>query len=116
MRLRILSTAALCVALLAFVTAPAAAQGYTGRIELTVVDSTGAVLPGTTIELTGPMNRTAVADGSGQAVFLNLAPGTYTVTARLDGFQTYRNTDVPVAVGTTIPLKVTLNVETVAQD
>lgn len=116
MRLRILSIGALCAAMLAFATTPAAAQGYTGRIEVTVVDSTGAVLPGTTIELTGPQNRTTVTDGSGQAQFLNLAPGTYTVTARLNGFQTYRNTNVPVAVGTSVPLKVSLNVESVAQD
>ncbi|HET9265464.1 MAG TPA: carboxypeptidase-like regulatory domain-containing protein, partial [Vicinamibacterales bacterium] len=116
MRLRILSTAALCVALLAFATTHASAQGYTGRIEVTVADTTGAVLPGTTIELTGPQNRTSVTDGRGQAVFLNLAPGTYTVIARLAGFQTYRNTEVPVAVGGTVPLKVSLNVESVAQD
>ena len=116
MRLRILSTAALCVAMLAFATTPASAQGYTGRIEVTVADTTGAVLPGTTIELTGPQNRTTVTDGKGQAVFLNLAPGTYTVIARLAGFQTYRNTEVPVAVGGTVPLKVSLNVESVAQD
>jgi len=116
MRLRILSTAALCVAMLAFVTTSASAQGYTGRIEVQVVDSTGAVLPGTSVELTGPQNRTTVTDGNGQAQFLNLAPGTYIVTARLDGFRTYRNTNVPVAVGATVPLKVSLNVESVAQD
>jgi hypothetical protein len=102
--------------MLAFATTPASAQGYTGRIEVTVADTTGAVLPGTTIELTGPQNRTTVTDGKGQAVFLNLAPGTYTVIARLAGFQTYRNTEVPVAVGGTVPLKVSLNVESVAQD
>ena len=116
MRLRILSNAALCLAMLAFATTPAFAQGYTGRIEVTVVDSTGAVLPGTTVELTGPLNRTNVTDGTGQAQFLNLAPGTYTVIARLAGFQTYRNEAIPVEVGGSVPLKVSLNVESVAQD
>ena len=116
MRLRILSTAALCLAMLAFATTPASAQGYTGRIEVTVVDSTGAVLPGTTVELTGPQNRSSITDGNGQAQFLNLAPGTYTVITRLAGFQTYRNEAVSVAVGGSVPLKVSLNVESVAQD
>ena len=116
MRLRIMSVAALCLAILALATAPAAGQGYTGRIEVTVVDSTGAVLPGASVEITGPQSRTTVTDGKGQAQFLNLAPGTYTVLTRLAGFQTFKNPDVPVAVGATVPLKVSMNVESVAQD
>jgi hypothetical protein len=111
-----MSVAALCLAILAFATTPAAGQGYTGRIEVTVLDSTGAVLPGATVDITGPQSRTTVTDGKGQAQFLNLAPGTYTVIARLAGFQTFKNPDVPVAVGATVPLKVSMNVESVAQD
>ena len=116
MRLRILSTAAVCVAMLAFTTTPAAAQRYTGRVEVSVIDSTGAVLPGSTVELAGPLNRTAVTDGHGQTQFLNLPPGTYTVTVRLAGFQTYRNTNIPVVVDASVPLRVSLSVESVAQD
>jgi len=36
------------------VAAPASAQVFTGRIEVTVVDATGGILPGVTVEITGP--------------------------------------------------------------
>ena len=116
MRLRTFAPWLVCAALLALVTPSVSAQLYTGRIEVTVVDGTGAVLPGTLVEISGPQSRTTATDGQGMAQFLNLAPGTYTVVARLSGFQTYRNTSVPVAVGASVPLKVSLNVESVAQD
>jgi hypothetical protein len=116
MRLRITAPWVLCVALLALVTTPISAQQYTGRIEITVVDSTGAVLPGTIVEISGPQNGSATTDAKGAAQFLNLAPGTYKVVAKLSGFQEYSNTAVPVGVGVTVPLRVTLGVGTVAQD
>lgn len=116
MRLRAPTLLALCAALLAFAAEPAAAQVYTGRIEVTAVDATGAVLPGATVDITGPQNATAVTDGKGSAQFLNLAPGTYTVVATLTGFGEYRNTEVPVVVGGTVPLKITLAVGTITQD
>ena len=43
---------ALVAAVVSFGT-PAMAQTYTGRIEVTVEDSTGGRLPGVTVELTG---------------------------------------------------------------
>lgn len=95
---------------------PAFAQVYTGRIEITAVDATGAVLPGATVDITGPQNATGVTDAKGSAQFLNLAPGTYTVVAKLTGFNEYRNTNVPVVTGGTVPLKVILAVGTVAED
>ena len=55
MRVRLARLAVLCASLLAFA-APASAQVYTGRVDVTVTDSTGAILPGATIELTGPQN------------------------------------------------------------
>jgi hypothetical protein len=115
MRLRITTLGVWC-AIAAFVTPPAAAQVYTGRIEVAVVDSTGAVLPGARVEISGPQDRSNITDGKGIVQFLNLAPGTYTVLVRLDGFQTHRNTDVAVVAGGSVPLKVPLNLETLAQD
>ena len=44
---------------------PAAAQVFTGRIDATVTDSTGAVLPGVTVDITGPQNATTVTDAQG---------------------------------------------------
>ena len=105
----------LSAAMLSFASVPVAAQVYTGRIEVTAVDATGAVLPGATVEISGPQNETGVTDAKGSAQFLNLPPGTYTVVTRLTGFSEYRNTDVPVVVGGTVPLKVTLAIGGVAQ-
>ena len=65
---------ALCSTLVA---ANASAQVFQGRIEVTVVDSTGAVLPGATVELAGQQTANTVSDARGEARFLNLAPGKY---------------------------------------
>jgi hypothetical protein len=115
MRLRTVTLGALCVALLAMFAAPTSAQVFTGRIEATVSDSTGAVLPGATVEVTGPQSRSAVTDIRGQAIFLNLAPGTYHVTAALTGFGDYDNPNVPVGAGVTVPLRITLAVSGLTQ-
>src|SRR5919112_5119033 len=55
---------------------PASAQVFTGRIDVTVQDGTGAVLPGVTVEVSGPQNESTATDPQGDAHFLNLPPGT----------------------------------------
>jgi hypothetical protein len=101
-----------CAALLAV---PAAAQVYTGRIDVTIKDSTGATLPGVTVEAVGTQTATAVTDSQGEAHFVNLAPGRYTVTAKLSGFADYKNDNVPVNAGSIVPLAVTLSVGGLAE-
>src|SRR5262245_59142401 len=58
----------------------------------TVKDTSGAVLPGVTVEASSPVliekSRTAVTDGSGQYRIIDLRPGMYTVTFSLTGFAT----------------------------
>jgi hypothetical protein len=114
MRVRLVRFAVLCAALAAFA-APLSAQTYTGRIDVTVADSTGAILPGVVVELTGPQNVNAVTDTQGEAHFLNLVPGTYAMTAKLTGFGDYSNKNIPVVGGAAVPLKITLSVGAVAQ-
>jgi hypothetical protein len=92
------------------------AQVFTGRIDVTVADSTGALLPGAAVDITGPLNQTKVTDAEGAAHFLSLTAGTYQVKVTLSGFGEYLNKDVPVAAGVSIPLKVTLAVAGVAQE
>ena len=92
------------------VAAPASAQVFTGRIEVTVVDATGGILPGVTVEITGPQKATFVTGPNGVARFLNLEPGTYQVTATIQGFQKYQNTNVLVVAGATIPLRISLKI------
>jgi len=69
---------------------PVAAQEQTASIQGTVKDSSGAVLPGVTVEAmnltTGAVAATAITDANGVFRFNNLRPGKYDVTGRLQGF------------------------------
>jgi hypothetical protein len=89
---------------------PALAQQSTGRIDIVVTDSTGARVPGVTIEIAGPLDQTAVTDSRGEAHLLNLSVGTYQLKATLQGFNTYENNNVPVAAGASVPLNIQLTV------
>lgn len=109
MSLRIARMMALCAAVLA-VAAPSFAQVSTGRIDTAIIDSTGAVLPGVTVDVSGPQSHSAVTDNLGEAHFLNLAPGVYTVSAKLSGFSDYLNKNVAVGTGASVPLKISLSV------
>jgi hypothetical protein len=95
--------------------APVNAQVFTGRIDVTVTDSTGAVLPGVTVEVTGPQNQNTITDAHGEAHLLNLPAGTYQVKASLQGFANYLNRSVPVGAGSVVPLRVTLGVQGVSE-
>jgi hypothetical protein len=59
-----------------------------------VQDSSGAVLPGVTVEASSPAliekTRSAVTDGSGRYSIVDFRPGTYSVTFSLNGFNTVR--------------------------
>src|SRR5215831_5243971 len=78
--------AALVVAL----AAPVAAQSTTGRISGTVTDASGGVMPGVSVTVANDstaLTRTAVTDGAGAYVFVDLPVGTYTVKTELAGFK-----------------------------
>ncbi len=90
--------------------APAHAQVFTGRIDVTTHDQSGAVLPGVVVELSGPQSESATTDAQGQAHFLNLPAGTYQVKATLSGFADFLNRSVPVTAGGAVPLRVTMSV------
>src|SRR6185503_3070304 len=59
-----------------------------------VRDTSGAVLPGVTVEASSPVliekSRTAVSDDTGRYRIIALNPGTYTVTFTLSGFNTVK--------------------------
>ena len=100
----------LCLLLL-LLSAPASAQTlFQGRIDVTIEDAQGSVLPGVTVELSGPAAQQQVTDQRGEAHFLNLPPGTYTVASTLQGFSPYTNNRVVVASGSGTPLRITLQV------
>jgi len=68
-----------------------------GSLSVLVEDSSGAVVPGATVTLTGPMGeQKATSNPRGEALFLNLTPGTYTVRVEFEGFKAYRAENVIV--------------------
>ena len=62
----------------------------TAGISGVVKDSSGAVLPGVTVEIASPAMiekvQSNASDGEGRFNFVNLPNGTYTVTFTLTGF------------------------------
>ena len=61
-----------------------------GSIAGVVKDTSGALMPGVTVETSSPVliekTRAVVTDGAGQYRIVDLPPGTYQVTFTLSGF------------------------------
>ena len=104
--------------MLGLLASPAFAQGGRSEITGTVVDQAKAVLPGVTVtvvnEATG-LERTAVTSGDGRFVIPTLVPGTYTIKAELQGFQTMTQTGVVLNVGQELAVNLTLGVAGLAE-
>lgn len=70
------------------------AQAVNSTITGVVRDTSGAVLPGVTVEAASPALiekvRSAVTDGEGLYRIVDLRPGEYTVTFTLTGFKTFK--------------------------
>src|SRR5678815_5151034 len=85
-----------------------------------VKDSTGAVLPGVTVEAASPALtekvRTAATDGSGRYRIDSLPPGTYAVTFSLSGFAPMKREAVVVSGSGVITVDVALTVGGLAQE
>ena len=83
----------LCVLVLMAVPRPSIAQGPSA-INGTVKDTSGAAMPGVTVEAASPALiekvRSAITDGTGVYRIENLFPGVYTVTFTLPGFSTIK--------------------------
>jgi len=104
------------LALLLAAATPVLAQIEGGNINGTVKDEQGGVLPGVTVTVQGgDRTQSFVSDENGQFRFLNLPPGSYTVTAALPGFTTVVREQVAVAVGRNIDLPVNMKVAAVAE-
>ena len=66
-----------------------------------VKDSSGAILPGVTVEASSPAlierTRSVVTDGTGQYRIVDLRPGTYAVAFTLNGFNTLRREGIELS-------------------
>jgi hypothetical protein len=100
----------ICLLLLLSALPTSAQTLFQGRIDVTVHDAQGSVVPGVTVQIAGPAAASQVTDERGEAHFLNLPPGTYIVDSSLQGFQPYRNERVTVASGSGTPLRIVMQV------
>jgi Carboxypeptidase regulatory-like domain len=85
-----------------------------GSIAGVVKDTSGAVLPGVTVEATSPAliekARTVVTDEQGLYKIVDLRPGTFTVTFSLPGFGTLKRDGVELTSGFTATVNAELTV------
>src|SRR2546427_12105705 len=92
------------LALLMALAVPALAQERFGGLSGVVTDSTKAAVPGATVTVTNKETgavRTGVTGADGSYRFPEIAPGRYSVTIELQGFQKVTADDVLVLLGKT---------------
>src|SRR5260221_693190 len=89
--MRALATGLVVIVAVLFLSRPAFSQA---AVAGTVKDSSGAILPGVSVEASSPAliekSRAVVTDGTGQYRIVDLKPGTYGVTFTLSGFSTIK--------------------------
>src|SRR5712691_2761721 len=106
------------LALAAVVLVPMAAYAQ-ASVAGVVKDTSGAVLPGVTVEVSSPALiekvKTATSNESGQYRVVDLRPGTYTVTFTLSGFSTVVREGIVLEANFTAPVNVELRVGNVTE-
>ena len=84
-----------------------------------VKDSSGAVLPGVTVEASSAVliekTRSAITDGTGQYRITELPPGSYVVSFALSGFSTVKREGVEVTGAGVIAISVDMRVGAVSE-
>jgi hypothetical protein len=97
---------------------PAAAQEQTGALQGVVKDTSGAVLPGATVEVrnlsTGALSS-AVTGANGVYRFPALPPGRYDVSATLSGFATAKTPNVVLTLGQILAVDLSLGLASVTE-
>src|SRR3989304_5659011 len=101
MKLRWAKAVVCLLAVTAFLAVPAQAQLTVGSVTGTVVDATGAVIPGATVTL--PNQATGVpreqeTSSTGSFAFERVRPGAYSLRVSMSGFKTHETT-VEVSIG-----------------
>ena len=106
-----LAAASIVVALLAFVPSAAHAQASITGI---VKDTSGAVMPGVTVEASSPAliekTRTAVTDSTGQYRIVDLRAGTYAVGFNLTGFNSVKREGIELTGSFTATVNVEMKI------
>lgn len=94
-------------------------QGNVGTLNGTILDSTGAVIPGATVVSTnngtGVENSTS-STSAGAYTLPYLAPGTYTLRITAPGFRTANRENVILRVGQTMTVNVAMQLGAVTEE
>jgi hypothetical protein len=84
-----------------------------------VKDTSGAVLPGVTVEAASPALiekvRSVVTDSTGQYKIVDLRPGTYTITFTLTGFSIIKREGIELTGGGTVTVNADMKVGTLEE-
>jgi hypothetical protein len=112
--------AAVLLALTALLWSPVQSNGQTfrGGINGTVTDSSGAVVPGASIEalsIATGVSHKAITSSAGEYVFQDMPLGTYRVTVTATGFKTAVVSSVPVTAGVIYTLPIKLSVQSAGE-
>jgi hypothetical protein len=115
------SRVARTLGILAFVLSLAldAAAQQAGAIAGVVRDTTGAVLPGVSVEASSPVLiekvRSVTTDGAGQYRVVDLRPGVYSETFTLPGFSTVKRDGIELNAGFTASVNADLRIGEMAE-
>jgi len=105
--------------LAAVVLFPSISHAQVGSVAGTVRDSSGAVMPGVSVEVTSPALiekvRATVTDTGGRYQITALPVGTYAVTFTLAGFSAVRRENVQLTSDFTAPINATMEVGNVSE-
>jgi carboxypeptidase family protein len=116
--MRLNRVVSLCLSLLLLAAGPTSAQDFRGRINGTVTDNTGAVLPGVTVTASSPaliQPQVQVSGADGEYRFIALPPGVYELQYELSGFQTVKREGIRVVINQTLTVDQQLQVATLQE-
>jgi hypothetical protein len=106
------------VVLLGSLLVPAMASAQTSLAGV-VKDTSGAVLPGVTVEASSPALiekvRSVVTDTTGQYKIVDLRPGTYAMTFSLTGFSVVKRENIELTGSGTVTINADMKVGTLAE-
>ncbi len=112
--MRRMASAVVVLAFAVVVAFPATAFAQTSGIAGVVKDTSGAVMPGVTVEATSPALiervRTVTTDSQGQYKIVDLRPGTYMVSFTLPGFSTVKREGIELPATFTATVNADLRV------
>ncbi len=94
-----------CAAL--FLNIPVDGQSITGSVSGTVVDTSGGVIPGAAVIITGDKKgdtRSANTNAEGRFTFASLQPGSYSLKIERQGFQTLEQKNVVLSANENLAL------------